>query len=136
MHASYPVLLCLLLALAMPAVASEQEIRNLIALGALAFADNCRQCHQIDGYGEEELYPSLHDETLLANKALLINTLVHGRVRQRPDHQEPERLMPSMAFLSNREIAAIIAFVSNSWGANVVVVTEEEVANARSSLAQ
>jgi len=110
--------------------ASEQEIRNQIALGALAFADNCQKCHQIDGYGEEALYPSLHNPTLLADKTLLIRTILHGRTGQDSTGAE-ERLMPSLDFLTDREIVAIIAFISNSWGPDVLLVTEDEVDQAR-----
>lgn len=114
------------------AAASEQDIRNQIALGALAFADNCKTCHQLDGYGEEELYPSLHDPRLMADKTLLIRTIIHGRIA---NQDEPgggtERLMPSLGFLTNKEIVAIIAFITNSWGNEILIVTEQEVADAR-----
>ncbi|MCB1841812.1 MAG: cytochrome c [Halioglobus sp.] len=112
--------------------ASEREIRNSIALGALAFADNCQRCHQIDGYGEEALYPSLHTPELLADKNLLIQTILNGRTgHQQGSGKELVRLMPAMSFLSNTEIAAIIAFISNSWGSEVVIVTAQEVEEAR-----
>lgn len=121
-----------LAAVSLYASASEQDIRDRIALGALAFDDNCEKCHQLDGYGEEALYPSLRDPMLLANKALLIKTVLDGRL----GHQEEGsggtvRLMPALDFLTNREIAAIITFITNSWGKEVLVVTEEEVADVR-----
>jgi len=116
--------------------ASEQEIRDNIGLGALAFADNCRKCHQLDGYGEEELYPSLHDQALLANKSLLIRTILSGRLaHQETDSDGEVRLMPALDYLTDREIVAIIAFITNSWGDHVLVVTEAEVADARSEVA-
>jgi mono/diheme cytochrome c family protein len=120
----------LLAAFVICANASEQETRNKIVLGALAFSDNCRGCHQIDGYGEEALYPSLRDPVLLANKPLLIKTILHGRTGQQSDGTDG-RLMPSLDFLTNREIAAIIAFISNSWGSDLLLVSEEEVNEAR-----
>ena len=123
----------LLLAYAPGALAAdEQAVRDSIALGALVFADNCRKCHQIDGYGEEALYPSLHQQDLLADRALLIQTILNGRMgHQQTPAGEPERLMPALNFLSNREIAALIAFISNSWGSEVVIVSEAEVQAAR-----
>lgn len=114
------------------ATASEQDIRNQIALGALAYVDNCRQCHQVDGYGEEKLYPSLHDPQLMADKALLIRTILHGRIVSSGNTDgSTKRLMPSLAFLTDQEIVAIIAFISNSWGDGVLVVSEQEVRDAR-----
>jgi len=125
-------LVTVLAVLALPAAASEQDIRNQVALGALAFADNCKTCHQLDGYGEEELYPSLHEPRLMENKALLIRTILHGRIaNQEETDAGTERVMPSLAFLTNKEIAAIIAFITNSWGDEILIVTEQEVAEAR-----
>jgi len=112
-------------------VASERDVRNRIALGALAFAENCQRCHQADGYGEEALYPSLHDSRLLENRVLLIRTIIDGRNRHLEDGPEKTPLMPSLAFLTDAEIAAIIAFISNSWGEDVLMVSEAEVAAAR-----
>ena len=117
---------------ALEAAASEQDIRNQIALGALAFADNCRKCHQLDGYGEEKLYPSLHDPRLMADKALLIRTILHGGAAHQDESSGAAvRLMPSLGFLTNQEIAAIIAFITNSWGDEVLLVTEQDVGDAR-----
>jgi len=114
------------------AAASEQDIRNQIALGALAFADNCKTCHQLDGYGKEKLYPSLHDARLMADKALLIRRILHGAITSQDGaSHETVRLMPSLGFLTNQEIAAIIAFITNSWGSEVLIVTEQEVGDAR-----
>lgn len=127
-------LIATLLGVLATAQAGEQDIRNSIALGALAFADNCKKCHRIDGYGEAKLYPSLHDAKLLANKPLLIRTILHGRTRPKAGQSgADEPLMPALDFLSNREVSAIIAFISNSWGDDVLVVSEQEVQAARSS---
>ncbi|WP_158078544.1 c-type cytochrome [Microbulbifer mangrovi] len=116
--------------LSLGAIASEQEARDLVGFGALTFADNCKKCHQIDGYGEEALYPSLHDPALLANKKLLVETLLHGRSAPRRNGGE-EELMPALEFLTDREISAIIAFISNTWGDDVLLVSEEEIKAAR-----
>ncbi|AQQ66237.1 hypothetical protein Mag101_00150 [Microbulbifer agarilyticus] len=120
----------LLATFSLGAVASEQETRDLIGLGALTFADNCKKCHKIDGYGEEALYPSLRNPALLANKPLLIETVLHGRSAPRRNGGE-EDLMPPLEFLTDREISAIIAFITNTWGDEVIVVSEEEVKAAR-----
>lgn len=118
--------------IALNIAASEQDIRDSIALGALAFADNCGKCHQVDGYGERGLYPSLHKPALLADRTLLIQTILNGRQAHQPGQPGgTTRLMPALDFLSNREIAQIIAFISNSWGDGVVMVTEQEVEAAR-----
>lgn len=117
-------------AISFSAVASAQDTQNLVELGAHTFADNCQKCHQIDGYGEEALYPSLRDPQLLANKPLLIKTILHGRTAQQADGTEEPR-MPSLDYLTNREITALIAFISKSWGNEVLLVNSEDITQAR-----
>ncbi len=126
----FATLAALLLAVSSQVPAAEPELNPSIVLGEQTFTDNCRKCHQLDGYGEDALYPSLHRQRLLADRALLIQTLLHGRLGQSPAG-EPERLMPALDFLSNREIAALIAYITSSWGDEVIVVTEAEVQAAR-----
>lgn len=122
----------LLVAISAPLTASEQAVRNSVALGALVFADTCIKCHQIEGYGEEELYPSLHNPDLLADRTLLIQTMLNGRLaHEKSADGTAQRLMPALEFLSNKEITGLIAFISNSWGNEVLVVTEQEVEIAR-----
>ena len=120
---------------AFPASASEQDIRNSIALGALSFADTCARCHRIDGYGEEHLYPSLHKPQLLQDSSLLIRTILNGRDGHRVKGEgEGSALMPLLSFLSDAEIVAIIAFITNSWGGEVLVVSEQDVQAARAAM--
>ncbi len=128
-------LVATLLTLTMPATGSEQEIRNTIALGALAFSDTCARCHRVDGYGEERLYPSLHNPQLLQDKTLLIQTILEGRKGHQQDVEGEVTLMPSLNYLSDTEIVAIIAFISNSWGGEVLMVTQQEVRQARAEMA-
>lgn len=117
------------------AATSERGVPEDIALGALAFSDNCEKCHQADGGGEQALYPSLHDATLLQDKTVLVQTILHGRSRSPAgDKEQPEPLMPSLDYLSNHEIVAIIAFISSSWGDKTLQVSESEVETARRSM--
>ena len=39
--------------------------------------------------------------------------------------------MLALNFLSDTEVAGIIAFISNTWGEEVLMITEREVAEAR-----
>jgi mono/diheme cytochrome c family protein len=128
----YTTLTLVLFAYVPSSVSSERDIRNSIALGAMAFSENCQRCHQADGYGEEALYPSLHNEELLADRSLLIRTILDGRSRHEAGSSDGTTpLMPSLDYLTDKEIAAIVAFISNSWGNDVLILSESEVAAAR-----
>jgi mono/diheme cytochrome c family protein len=94
-------------------------------LGALVFTDNCKQCHQIGGYSEVALYPSLRSETLL------IEIVLNGRLAHQKESRNSVRIMLLMNFLTNREVAAIIAFITSSWGNKVLIVSDEQVETAR-----
>lgn len=128
------LLLCLVSVRTLP---SEQGVPDDIALGALAFSDNCEKCHQADGGGEQALYPSLHDPALLQDKTVLVQTILHGRTGPSAGEQHrPQPLMPSLDYLSNHEIAAIIAFISSSWGKTTLRVSESDVEAARRSMSK
>ena len=125
--------LCLLL-MSTHAIANERPptLGDNIALGAQLFDDICATCHEGDGEGSAGLYPSLHNPELLNNQVLLIKTVLEGRSQLDAATQKPAHLMPSLNFLTNREIVALIAFITNSWGNQVLVVSEKEVELARS----
>ncbi|MFV8816794.1 c-type cytochrome [Haliea sp. E17] len=123
----------MLLSLAAPA--SEQEIRDDIALGSQVFAEICAKCHQDNGEGEGALYPSLHNPALLHDRSLLIQTILNGRKGHLEGAADKDTtLMPPLNFLTDTEIVAIIAYITNSWGGEVLVVTEKEVQAARASM--
>lgn len=127
--------LCLCLS-ATTSHAAERDVRNEVAMGALAFAEICQRCHKADGYGEEGLYPSLHRAALMADRERLVRTILDGRKRHLAsgDGKDEQALMPALAFLSDREIVSIIAFITNSWGNDVLLIPESEVAAIRRQL--
>ncbi len=130
------VALCLLI-LAPEAGADKADLLSTIELGALTYSENCTACHRLDGSGEERLYPSLHNQSLLADKHLLVQTVLNGRMsHQKNAKGKSQRLMPAWDFLTDKEVAAVIAYITKSWGAQMIVVSEEEVAEARAVLKQ
>lgn len=96
--------------------AADDDLQSRILLGEQTFGDNCSKCHQLDGYGEGAC-------TLFAP-----TEPAHRQDCAHPDHHprpagagagpraQPQRLMPALGFLSDREIAALVAYLSNSWG--------------------
>ena len=137
-RAGRPLLVAVLAAVPLVAASAEdgRTPGEVVLLGSRTFDENCSKCHQPDGFGEPGLYPSLHDPALLDNPEKLIRTMLHGRSRpENGGEGSPQALMPALDYLTNAEIAAIIAFLSSSWGSGTVQVTEQEVQAARAGLA-
>ena len=75
--------------------------------GAQLFLNNCAECHQADGKGIANIYPSLAgNEVVLGSAVDVALVLIIGRGE-----------MPSFnGSISSEDMAAIINYVRNSWG--------------------
>ncbi len=106
---------CLFSALSfLPQYAAAQDMS-----GEKLFLENCAECHQTNGHGIRNVYPSLADSRLVKGSAVDVAlVLLIGRGE-----------MPSFAgMIPNVEIAAIINYVRNAWGNEGSLITEETVA--------
>lgn len=75
--------------------------------GEQLFLNNCAECHQRDGRGIQNIYPSLAgNEVVLGSAVDVALVLIIGRGE-----------MPSFkGAIASEEMAAIINYVRNSWG--------------------
>lgn len=92
-----------LIALALPACNSVVAAES----GEQLFLNNCAECHQRDGKGIQNIYPSLAgNEVVLGSAVDVALVLIIGRGE-----------MPSFnGSISSEDMAAIINYVRNSWG--------------------
>jgi cytochrome c oxidase subunit 2 len=119
---------------AMAALADDPNkvwnLQELIARGEKSFAANCAACHQATGQGIPNAFPPLvGSKVVLGPKEGQINIVLHGRKGQ----YRPNTQMPSLAALSDVEIASAITYTRNSWGnkAKENIVQPSEVKAAR-----
>ncbi|RIH87543.1 c-type cytochrome [Calidithermus roseus] len=99
-----------------PMVAAAQN-PELMRAGEAAFKANCAMCHGEQGRGN----PALAENRKLQDADFVIRQVLRG-----------SRYMPAFGDrLSDREIAAIITFIRNSWGNNYGTVTEGMVKTRR-----
>lgn len=77
--------------------------------GEQLFLNNCAECHQANGKGIQNIYPSLAgNEVVLGSAVDVALVLIIGRGE-----------MPSFnGAISSEDMAAIINYVRNSWGNN------------------
>ena len=101
--------------------------------GESAYLTHCARCHQADGKGIPDQYPSLHDAPALwQDRGRGIRALLEGR--------DPDTLgrvqMPTHGYLGNEIIASTLSYALGRWGPGGQPFTAEEVAAERLQVLQ
>ena len=101
----------------------------VIERGKAVYARTCLACHQPTGMGLPPVFPPLAGSEWIAKGASIpIRNILHGM--QGPvtvKGMTYNSMMPPVGGLSDRDIADVVTYVSNSWGNKGPVVTEAEV---------
>lgn len=101
---------------------SQEEYDALYNDGIRAYRSTCAQCHGRNG--DEALVTHtiiLAENDDLADAALVINQVIHGN-----------GYMPGFGdALDDRQVAAVVTYVRNSWGNDYGPVLEEDIAQYR-----
>jgi mono/diheme cytochrome c family protein len=106
--------------------------------GAAIYRDQCSACHGLDGKGVPNLFPSLADSSQARSDdpATILRIILRG-ARSVATQDEPTAPgMPSFAWqLSDAQIAAVITYIRNTWGAAAPSVSADTVSKSRKQLA-
>ena len=130
--------LALALGLAGPAAAADDVVNERIPkqgldAGKAAYLANCAACHQAEGTGLAGAFPPLAKADYLnADVDRAIEIVLKGK--QGPievNGQKFDAVMPAQSHISDEDIAALMTFVTHSWGNTPVVVTEDRVEAVR-----
>jgi mono/diheme cytochrome c family protein len=106
-------------------------------LGAAVYAGFCAQCHQSDGTGVPNAFPSLAGNPSLISEdtTSLIRLVVEGGNSPATIHGPPRQSMPSFAGrLTDAQIAQVLSYVRASWGNDARPVTTNDVASFRANI--
>jgi cytochrome c oxidase subunit 2 len=106
------------------------DVAELKTRGEKVFNDNCAACHQANGAGVPNAFPSLvNSKLILGAKADQIALVLNGRKGQ----FTATSVMPAQNVLSDVDIAAAITYSRNAWGnkAKEDMVLPAEVKAAR-----
>lgn len=110
----------------------------VMAAGGAIYRDQCSACHALDGRGVPQLFPSVADSSMVRsdNPATLIRIVLRG-ARSVATAAEPTAPgMPSYAWqLDDVQVAAVLTYVRNTWGAAAPAVPAQDVNRARAELA-
>ena len=114
-----------------------KENAQMVA-GEAIYHDQCSACHQINGKGVAQLFPSLADSSIVRSDdpTSLLHLVLRGS-RSAATQDEPTGPgMPSFAWqLSDAQIAAVATYVRNGWANPARAVSPADVAKLRSQLA-
>ncbi len=109
----------------------------VMVAGQAIYRDQCAACHQIDGKGVPQLFPSLADSSGVRSRdaTTLIRIVLRG-ARSVATKQEPTAPgMPSFGRqLNDQQIAAVVSYVRNAWGRPAAAVAPGEVGKMRDAL--
>ncbi len=106
--------------------------------GAAIYRDQCSACHQLNGKGLANLFPSLADSSQARSDdpATPIRIVLQG-ARSVATKDEPTGPgMPSFAWqLTDQQIAAVLTYIRNTWGSAAPAVSADTVSKSRKDLA-
>lgn len=109
--------------------------------GKEVFMANCSACHGENGAGVEGTFPPLAKSDFLkrlsnkSDRSELIKIPMTGKKGKIVVNGKPfDGEMPAFDSLSNKEIAEVLSYVSNTWGNKANKITEAEVKKVRDGL--
>jgi mono/diheme cytochrome c family protein len=106
--------------------------------GAAIYRDQCSACHGIDGKGVAELFPSIVDSSMVKSDdpTTSIRIVLRGARSVGTQAQPTAPGMPSYGRqLDDAQIAAVLTYMRNAWGATAASVGAADVARVRSDTA-
>jgi mono/diheme cytochrome c family protein len=99
------------------AFTQEDTLEQSMKRGEDVYAANCAGCHQPNGEGVESVFPPLANTVYLKDQKLIIGIVLNGQSGEiNVDGKQYNTPMNAMHQLSDKEIADVLNFVSNSWG--------------------
>ncbi len=92
--------------------------------GKEIYEQNCANCHQKDGKGLQNLYPTIVGSDFLKNKEKVILAIKNGISGEiTVNGKKYNQAMPANNHLQNLDIAEVVTYIYNEWG-NEKTITE------------
>lgn len=107
--------------------------------GEAIFRSTCSACHGLDGRGVANLFPALAQAATVraTDPTSAIRVLMQGARSVATDAEPTAPAMPAFNWqLDDKQAAAVLTFVRNSWGAAAPAVTPDQVSSVRADLAK
>ena len=107
------------------------------ARGAKVYQKHCFHCHGAAGEGKDPFYPALRSLAGLREPEDIALSVLSGRFLrggERAGHTIP--IMPSWSWLTDRNIADLVNFITQTWGNGTLAITATQVAALRDAGSQ
>ncbi len=111
---------------------SKQE--SMMRAGQAVYVDNCSACHTRSGAGRAGLFPALkaNPEVDTNDPTSVIRLVLEGSKSGATDRVPTGAAMPAFGWkLTDKEVAAVITYVRNSWGNEAPDVSSDKVRTVR-----
>ena len=95
----------------------KYDLQKSITRGKEVYANNCINCHMVDGAGTPDAFPPLAKaDYLKKSAATLINLILQGQnVEITVNKKKYNGQMPAQNYLNDEEIADVLNYSRNSW---------------------
>jgi mono/diheme cytochrome c family protein len=127
---------------ALPGKADESKLAavdaNMMKAGSAIYRDQCSACHGIEGKGVPHLFSSLSESAMVRSDdpTTVIRMVLRGARSASTDAEPTAPGMPSYGDqLNDREVAAALNYVRNSWGGAAPPIDAKDVTRVRSETA-
>ena len=108
--------------------AQEDTLEASMKRGEEVYTAQCASCHMPVGEGLEAVYPPLANTDYLKNQKRAITIILKGQTEEiTVNGKQYSTAMDAMANLSDKEIADVLNFVSNSWGNKNAMIKPAQV---------
>jgi mono/diheme cytochrome c family protein len=109
----------------------EQKFAKYMLQGKSIYTQHCANCHQADGSGLKNLYPSLHQAAKNATPKDIL-----CMVRKGSDTLSTAAVkMPANNRLTALDLACLVTYIQNSWGGEAGLLSvkdmEQDIASCR-----
>jgi nitrite reductase (NO-forming)/hydroxylamine reductase len=113
-------------------------VSDVMAAGEAVYLANCAACHQATGQGLAGAFPPLaQSDFLQGNRQEVMQAALFGLSGPiTVNGQDYNGVMPSMGYLADEDLAAVLTYVFSSWGNTGSAVSVEEVAALRAELGE
>lgn len=119
------------------AAAVEPPDQAIMKSGAQIYADECSGCHAADGKGIPGMFPSLNGSATVQqrNPTTLLHVVLRGARSVATSAAPTAPAMPQFGWvLNDKQVAALLTYIRNSWGNSAPAVTAGEVGKTRRML--